>query len=128
MRLKPRHYLLIAVLIGLGIWNYVRREHARHDAAVTVFQGPSTPGWQAYDHAAALRDAPESQFTPALDALRSQADKDTDADGTDLRNCMMWLGYYRHSAALASGNTQNWAMLATSHVQTCTAEHRDLGR
>ena len=128
MRFQPRHYILLAVIIALAIWNIVRHEHARHAAFVTVHEVPQGTGWQAFDHAASLRDAPDPQFTPALDALRTQANAATGPDAADLRNCLMWLQYYRHSVPMAAGNSGNWGMLATSHVQTCMAEHRDIGR
>lgn len=127
MRFKPRHYILIAVVIALGVWNLVRREHARHAGFVTIHEGPQTPAWQAFDQAASLRDAPDAQFTPALDHLRTQANDATGPDAPDLRNCLMWLQYYRHSAPMASGSPRNWDMLAANHVQSCTAEHRDVG-
>jgi hypothetical protein len=40
----------------------------------------------------------------------------------------MWLQYYRHSVPTAGGNKNNWDMLASSHVQTCMTQHRDVGR
>ena len=131
MGLKPRHYLLIAVILLLGLWNFLRRSRAHRSGAVSptaAFHGPSTPAWQAFDHAVALRDAPEPQFTPAIQNLRTQAGTATGTDAPDLRNCLMWLEYYRHSGPIASGSANNFGMLATSHVQTCMAEHRDVGR
>ena len=128
MRLKPRHYLLIAILLALGIYNIVRLERRRSTAANPSLHASGTPAWQAFDRAAALRDAPETQFTPALEALRPQASASTGPDAGDLRNCLMWLEYYRHSVPSAAGKSGDWAMLATSHVQSCMAEHRDLGR
>lgn len=130
MRLQPRHYLLIAVLLALGIYNLVRMNRARHgtsSGAVTANR-PGTPAWGSFDRAAALRDAPEAQFTPALAALRTQADAAQGRDAGDLRNCLMWLQYYRHSVPMAGGNVNSWGMLATSHVQSCMNEHRDVGQ
>ncbi len=125
MRLHPRHYILLAVLVALAIWNIVR---LRHPHAPVATRGPETPAWQAFDNAASLRDAPDPQFTPALDGLRQQADAATGPDASDLRNCLMWLQYYRHSVPSASGTSGNWGMLATSHVHICMTEHRDVGR
>lgn len=127
MRLQPRHYLLIAVLIALGVWNLVRHERARH-AAAEPGAAPSSPGWQAYDHAASLRDAPDATFTPALTSLRAQTESATGPEASDLRGCQMWLLYYRHSVPMASGKSGDWAMLATSHVQICMSNHHDVGR
>lgn len=125
MRLQPRHYVLLGLVVLLGIWNLLRlrRAHPPQQPPAT-----HTPGWSAYDHAAQLRDAPEAQFTPALDTLRAQTESATGADAADLRSCQMWLLYYRHSVPMASGKASNWAMLATSHVQSCMANHRDIGR
>ena len=128
MRFHPRHYLLIAVLVALAVWNYMRSHRPHPTATTTIYTGPTTPAWQAFDHAASLRNAPEPQFTPALDTLRTQATAATGPDAADLRNCLMWLQYYRHTTPSASGNAANWGTLATGHVQSCMAEHRDLGR
>ena len=127
MRLQPRHYVLIAVIVLLGLWNLVRMNRARH-AVLAPTTAPSSPGWQAFDQAATLRDAPEAQFTPALDALRAQTESKTGPDAADLRDCQMWLLYYRHNVPSASGKATDWSMLATSHVQSCMTNHRDVGR
>ena len=127
MRLHPRHYILIAVLLALGIYNLVRLTRARH-ATPPATTAPGSPGWQAFDHAASLRDAPDAQFTPALNALRAQTESAIGPEATDLRGCQMWLLYYRHSVPMASGKPGDWAMLATSHVQSCLTNHRDIGR
>ncbi len=127
MKLKPRHYLLLALLIALGVWNFVRSRRAREAASVGVSVSGS-PAWQAFDRAAALRDAPETQFAPALDALHAQTEAANGPDATDLRSCQLWLAYYRHSAASASGRAGDWAMLATNHVHTCMTTHHDTGR
>ena len=125
MRLHPRHYVLIGIVLLLGIWNVVRLTHARHPA---VAPAANTPGWGAFDRAAGLRDAPDAQFTPALDALRAQTESATGPEAADLRGCQMWLLYYRHSVPMAGGKPGDWAMLATGHVQSCVANHRDIGR
>ena len=130
MRLQPRHYLLIAILLALGVYNLIRVHRARHSTALatTTASKPGTPAWGSFDHAAALRDAPEAQFTPALTTLRTQAEAAQGADAGDLRNCLMWLQYYRHSVPMAGGNANSWGMLTTSHVQNCLNEHRDVGQ
>ena len=129
MRLKPRHYLLIAVLLGLGLWNLVRSRRAMHPAApATAVSVSGTPAWQAFDRAAALRDASDTQFTPALNELKPQTEAATGPDAADLRDCQMWLLYYRHSVMAASGKAGDWAKLATGHVQSCMSTHRDIGR
>ncbi len=127
MRLQTRHYLLLAILVALVVWNFVRSRRA-HEAAETAIHVSGSPAWQAFDRAAALRDAPEPQFAPALDTLHAQAEAANGPDATDLRACQLWLAYYRHSVPVASGKPGDWAMLATSHVQTCMATHHDIGR
>ena len=127
MRLRPRHYLLIAVLLGLGLWNLVRSRRALHSAG-TAATVSGSPAWQAFDRAAALRDAPEAQFSPTLDQLKPQTDAATGPDAADLRDCQMWLLYYRHSVPMAAGRSGDWSRLATGHVQSCMTTHRDIGR
>ena len=127
MRLQPRHYLLLAIVIALGVWNFVRLRKAHSSPGSTAAIGGS-PASQAFDHAAALRDAPEAQFAPALDALHAQTEAATGSDASDLRGCQLWLAYYRHSVPMASGKAGDWAMLASGHVQTCLSTHHDTGR
>ena len=125
MRLHPRHYVLLGLVVLLAVWNFFRLHKAHHpDAAPAT----NSPGWAAFDRAAGLRDAPEAQFTPALDALREQTESTTGPEGSDLRGCQMWLLYYRHSVPMAGGKPGDWAMLATGHVQSCMSNHRDIGR
>ncbi len=128
MRLQPRHYVLLGLVLLLGIWNLVRLNRARHPAVAPAGAVADTPGWEAFDHAASLRDAPEAQFTPALDALRTQTESTTGPQAADLRGCQMWLLYYRHSVPMAGGKPGDWAMLASGHVQSCLTNHRDIGR
>jgi hypothetical protein len=126
MRLHPRHYLLLGLIVLLGIWNFARLRRTHQPAALAP--ATNTPGWQAFDRAAGLRDAPDAQFTPALDTLRAQTESSTGTEAADLRGCQMWLLYYRHSVPMAGGKPGDWAMLATSHVQSCLTNHRDVGR
>ena len=126
MRFHSRHYVLIAIIVLLGIWNFVRVRRA-HEAAVTS-AGPDTPGWHAFAEAAQLKDAPDAKFNPALDALRAQTGSTTGPEAADLRGCQMWLLYYRHSVPMAGGKPGDWAMLASGHVQSCLTNHRDIGR
>ena len=128
MRLKPRHYLLIALVLALGIWNLVRSRRAHPSANLPVTAVSGSPAWQAFDRAAALRDAPEAQFTPVLNQLKPLTEAAAGPDAADLRDCQMWLLYYRHSVPMASGKSNDWATLATGHVQSCMTTHRDVGR
>ena len=125
MRFHPRHYILLGLVVLLGLWNLVRLRPAHHPLPATL---TNSPGWQAFDHAAQLKDAPDAQFTPALDSLRSQSEDATGPEAADLRNCQMWLLYYRHSVPLASGKPGDMGILASGHVQSCLTNHRDIGR
>lgn len=127
MRLQPRHYILIGLILLLGLWNFLRFRRANHPATALP-PASNSPGWQSFDRAASLRDAPEAQFTPALNALRAQTESSTGPEAADLRDCQMWLLYYRHSVPMAAGKPNDWAMLSTSHVQSCLTNHRDVGR
>ncbi len=128
MRLQPRHYVLIGIIVLLGIWNFVRLRKPRPIAPSTAAHGPNSPGWQAFDQAASLRDAPDAQFTPALNALRAHTEDALGPTAADLRDCQMWLLYYRHSVPMAAGKANDWAMLSASHVQSCMTNHQDVGR
>lgn len=127
MRLHPRHYVLVGLIILLGLWNLFRLRRA-HTSDAAPSSASSSPGWQAFDQAADLRDAKEPQFTPALNALRQQTESATGPEAADLRACQTWLLYYRHNAPTAGGKPGDWAMLATSHVQSCLTNHKDIGR
>ncbi len=126
MRLQPRHYLLLAILIALGAWNFVRSRRA-HQAVTASTPVSGSPAWQSFDRAAALRDAPEARFTLALDDLKHQTETATGPEAADLRDCQMWLLYYRHSVPMAAGKANDWAKLSTGHVQSCLTAHRDIG-
>jgi hypothetical protein len=132
MRFHPRHYILIAVIIALGIWNFFRvhraRERASAPAVVAIPAGtiPQSPAWQAFDHAAALRDAPEAQFQPALQAFQQQLDAVPATDSkADLGGCHTWLMFYRQSALHASPK-DSWRQRSTTHLDTCVKFHRDI--
>ncbi len=130
MRLHPRHYLLLAIVLALAVWNFLRLRRAREGrsgAEAGALVKPVSSAWQAFDAAANLRDAPEAQFTPALNTLRAQTEAAAPDEAADLRGCQMWLMYYRHSASSVGGKPGSWASMATGHVQSCLATHRDVG-
>src|ERR1700727_820261 len=79
MNLRPRHYILLAVVIGLFIFNIVRHRRDQRNLTSTnnapapvVMTTPriNTPAWVAFDHAASLRDDPPATFAPALHDLQ----------------------------------------------------------
>jgi len=122
MSLRPRHYVLLAVVIGLFIYNVVKHRRDQRAAAPPTQNVLTAPAWAAYDKAAALRDAPDDQFKPAFEALR-QATESPDAQQpdkaqalTDAINCKTWLYFYRNPS---------WKASATKHVNGCVQFHRD---
>ena len=134
MRLKPHQYLLIALILALGAFNFYRLHRVHQQPAatpVTVAPAPSadtTPAvvaaWAAYDRAASLRDAPAAQFQPALQALDAAkaalAPPSHDASA-DLEGCRLYLiSYHSHSLSGPNGLHQ-----ASQHIDRCTQLHRD---
>ena len=132
MRLHPRHYVLFAIVLALAVWNFLRIRRTQGgrsgtDAGTGAVVKPVSPAWQAFDAAANLRDAPEAQFTPALNGLRAQTEAAAPDEAADLRGCQMWLMYYRHSASSVGGKPGSWASMATGHVQSCLGTQHDVG-
>jgi hypothetical protein len=134
MRFRPRHYLLIVIILALGLWNLLgsRRAH-RPPAPSAVTSTPSgpvpqSPAWQAFDHAATLRDAPDAQFQPTLDAFQHQLDAVASGDARqDLNGCHTWLMFYRQGARHAAP-TDSWRQRSTTHLESCVSQHRDISQ
>jgi hypothetical protein len=123
MQLRPRHYILLAVVIALFVYNIIKHRHDEHARLAAIQANPlAAPAWAAYDKAAALRDAPDDQFNPAFTALRTA----TEGPGTeapdmaqaliDVVHCKIWLNIYR---------TPDWRSKAQKHIDGCTKFHRD---
>jgi hypothetical protein len=133
MQLRPRHFVLIAIIIGLLVFNVYRRHSHQQSTfsqqAAPVLLAPSTyadpavnNAWIDYEHAAALRDAPATQFQPAMDMLNTaQAAISTSDVTTDLANCKLWLLSYR-SGTLTGPNAHTQA---SQHIDRCVRLHRD---
>jgi len=140
MQLRPRHFVLIAIIIGIFAFNVYRHRHAQQQStfsqqAAPVLLTPSTYSdpavnntWIDFEHVAALRDAPAVQFQPALDVFnKAQAAIHTTtvnaaADPTiDLENCKVWLVSYR-SGTLTGPNAHTQA---SEHIDRCVRLHRD---
>ena len=124
MQLRPRHYVLIAVIIGIFAFNVWRH----HTSAVVV--PSSTPtvttappvqsaAWSAFDHAAALRDAPDTDFQPALKDLRTLLDA---APTSGISGCLVWLEFYRQGMAQTRTDPQ-MKDRSLHHLDGCVKYH-----
>jgi hypothetical protein len=124
MQLRPRHFVLLAIVIGLFVFNIIQYRR-RHNAELRSEQpnAVTVAAWSAFDHAAALRDAPDGQFLPAFNALRSATEGDATTPYGDafaqVRACKTWLLFYRQP---------QWQANARKHVDDCAANHRDLAK
>jgi hypothetical protein len=128
MRLRPRHYVLLAVIIGIFVYNIIRHHHRQPvlepPPAPIVHTGPppQSPGWTAFDAAANLRDAPAAQFQPALKSLQDLLP--TDPNHADIDGCLIWLQYYRQGMAQVRTDTQ-MKDRAVHHINGCSHYHLD---
>lgn len=136
MRLKPRHYVLFAVLIGLGIFNLIRFHRAKEQpgAAPGVTSRGSSPVWEEFDKAAVARDADDGSFEAALKQLGDAIDAASaqkfpprpDAAELDgLRGCKTWLEFYRQYHLHPNAKNPVSADKTQEHVASCQARHRD---
>jgi hypothetical protein len=140
MKLHPRHFVLIAIIIGLLIFNVYRHRHAQQQTtfsqqAAPVLLAPSiyadpavNNAWIDFEHAAALRDAPAAQFQLVLDTFNTAqaAIHTTTANAAsdptiDLQNCKVWLISYR-SGTMTGPNARTQA---SEHIDRCVRLHRD---
>ena len=57
MQLRPRHYVLLAVVIGLFVFNVVRSHNRKkaEQAALQQTNALAGPAWAAFDKAAGLK-------------------------------------------------------------------------
>jgi|HubBroStandDraft_5_1064220.scaffolds.fasta_scaffold05010_7 hypothetical protein len=130
MRFRPRHYILIVIILALGVYNFIRMHRAPQRVIAptnnSVSVGPisQSPAWQAFDKAASLRDAGDDQFQPALSALKQQTASSSAQEKPDLEGCQTWLLYYRHNASLGPQDT--WRQRSTQHLNNCVSQHRDV--
>jgi hypothetical protein len=130
MRLRPRHYILIAVILALGVYNLIRMHRAPQrviaptNSSVSVGPVSQSPAWQAFDKAATLRDAGDDQFQPALQLLRQQMGSASAKEKQDLEGCQTWLIFYRQNAHAGSQDT--WRQRSTQHLNSCVSRHRDV--
>jgi len=138
MSLRPRHYILLAVVLGLFVFNMIRhRREERNLVSNSTAPAPvivtrprvDTPAWAAYDHAAALRDDPAVTFNPALDDLHKLLPLDANQnDGhiQDIHGCLTWLEFYRQGAAQTHPDPKMHDR-ASQHINDCVKYHVDTG-
>jgi hypothetical protein len=136
MSLRPRHYILLAIILGLFVYNIIRHRHDERNAISTIpapvlINKPrlNTPAWAAFDHAAGLRDEPAATYDPALKDLQTLIPLDpnqTDGHLADIHGCLTWLEFYRQGMAQTHSDAQMKAS-ATHHVETCAKYHLDTG-
>jgi len=135
MNLRPRHYILLAIILGLFIFNMVRHRRDQRNAisntAAPIVQKPriDTPAWAAYDHAAALRNDPPATYEPAVHDLQQLLPLDpnqNDGHLTDIHGCLTWLGIYRQGAA-QTHPTNSMKDIASQHIDICVKFHQDTG-
>jgi hypothetical protein len=139
MRLLPRHYVLLLAIVGLGVFNIVRLHRAHPPAGTTRTQTTrgTSPAWSLYDSAAALRDAPDAQFQPALRALTDSIantnavaipPQASNGELSDLHGCHTWLLFYRQEFLHPSTNRPGWSDQTLQHVLSCASDHRDAAK
>jgi hypothetical protein len=136
MSLRPRHYILLAIILGLFLFNMVRH---RHDDRIAISNTPApvlihkpridTPAWAAFDHAASLRNDPAVTYDPALQDLNKLIPLDpnpNDGHIEDIHGCMTWLEFYRQGAAQTHPDPK-MKDRATHHLDDCVKYHQDTG-
>ena len=133
MTLRPRHYILLAVIVALFIFNIVRYrqrkaaafDHATAVAATRLTPRVDTPTWAAFDAAANLRDAPPAQFDPAVQTLRQQIlATQSDPLTPGVQGCLLWLEFYRQGVLHPSTDT-SWKARSELHLNGCLKYHLD---
>ncbi len=135
MPLRPRHYVLLAIILCLFVFNIIR--HRRYERQMQLLSARSapqvphtppqnTPAWAAFDQLASLRDASSSEYDPALKDLQTLMPLDPDQGNghiEDIKGCLTWLEYYRHGHALNNPDTQ-MKSLALRHIEDCVKYHQ----
>lgn len=130
MRFRPRHYVLIIIILALGVYNFVRMHRAPQrviaptNNSVSVGPIPQSPAWQAFDKAAALRDTGDDQFEPALSALKQQISGASAQERPDLDGCQTWLLFYRQNSHAAANDS--WRQRSAQHLNNCVTYHHDI--
>ncbi|MGA7155211.1 MAG: hypothetical protein WBY53_00090 [Acidobacteriaceae bacterium] len=135
MTLRPRHYILLAVILGLFVYRIIlHREHENNLRSLSTAPAPvltmnpraNTPAWAAYDTLAGDRDAPTSVYKPAFDDLQKLLPQDPNQkDGhiEDIKGCLTWLEFYRQGAAQTNPD-QSMHARAARHIDDCVKYHQ----
>jgi hypothetical protein len=138
MNLRPRHYVLLVIILGLFVYNIVRHRREERNLISTstapapvIIQKPrlNTPAWAAFDQLASLRDASPAEYDPALKDLQKLLPLDPNQhDGhiEDIHGCLTWLEFYRQGAAQTHPDPQ-MKTRATHHIEDCVKYHQDTG-
>ncbi len=135
MRLRPRHYVLLAIVLGLFIFNMILHRRDQRNAISStpapIIHKPrvDTPAWAAFDHAAALRNDSPATYEPALHDLQQLLPLDpnqNDGQLTDIHGCLTWLGIYRQGAAQTHPD-KSMRDIASQHIDDCVKFHQDTG-
>ncbi len=130
MRFRPRHYVLIVIILALGVYNLIRMHRASQRVIAptnnSVSVGPisQSPAWQAFDKAASLRDSSDNQFQPALQQFKQQIASAATQEKQDLEGCETWLLFYRQNAHASPQDA--WRQRSTQHLNNCVSQHRDV--
>jgi hypothetical protein len=134
MQLRPRHYILLLIVVGIFIYNMVRHRHDDRNAisntpAPVVITPPrlNTPAWAAFDHAAGLRDQSDPDFQAALNDLNQLLPLDphpNDGHTTDIKGCLTWLEFYRQGMAQTHPDPQ-MKQRSIHHIDNCVKYHLD---
>lgn len=134
MRLRPRHYVLLAIVIGIFLFNMIRHRHDERNAipshptpVVVTTPRLNTPAWAAFDHAASLRDASDAEFQPALADLQKLLPLDPNpSDGhlADIHGCLTWLEFFRQGMAQTHPDPA-MKQRSLTHINNCVKYHLD---
>ncbi len=136
MQLRPRHYVLLAVILGLFVFNMIR--HRRDDRnAISNTPAPvlinkpridTPPGPPSTTPPPFATMLPPS-YTPAYQDLQKLLPLDPNQqDGhlADIHGCMIWLEFYRQGMAQTHPDPQMKAR-ALHHLDNCVKYHQDTG-
>lgn len=129
--MRPRHYILIALILLLGVYNLLRLRRGKHvepstavhRAAVPAGPRPDSAAWNAFDHAASVRDATVEEFNVAWASLEHA--REGGPSDADLRGCATWLEFYRQGV-LHPSRDLSWDNRSTEHLDSCVKYHRDI--